>query len=111
MRRPRHPGEEEAVPPCPLAGLYLGEEEVQGGLAGEGIDLGGEGLRPPVPLHRHLALPADLPATAKAKAAWRRTSPAADGGGRLHLHHAPLGGGGEEGHLAGASPRMAKAGG
>ena len=101
LQRPRHPGEEEAVPPLPLAGLHLGEGEVQGGLAGEGIDLGGEGLRPPVPLHRHLALPADLPGHGEGEGGLAEDLPAADGGGRLHPHHAPLGGGGEEGHLAG----------
>ena len=101
LQRPRHPGEEEAVPPLSLAGLHLGEGEVQGGLAGEGIDLGGEGLRPPVPLHRHLALPADLPGHGEGEGGLAEDLPAAEGGGRLHPHHAPLGGGGEEGHLAG----------
>ena len=48
-------------PPAPLAGLHLGRGKSRVALAGEGIDLGGEGLRPPVSLHRHLALPADLP--------------------------------------------------
>ena len=63
--------------------------------------MGDKGFGPAGPLHGDLPLPADARLHGVGEGGLAEGFAAAAAGGVLHPGHAPLGGGGEEGHLAG----------